>query len=272
MFPASAPLPPEVAAAVNGAIARGLPLRLDVRWYASVTSTMDVASDAVQSGAAEGLVVLADEQTAGRGRRGRTWSSPPGGGLYLSIVLRPPDDARGSIVVATITLAAGVAVREAILHATGLAADLKWPNDLLVGRRKVAGILAEGAAIGSALQTVVLGIGINVQSAAHPDEIVSRATSLESELGRPVERMRLLEELLVAVAARYDDLRRGEVDGILRAWRAAAPFAHGAAVEWDAPDGVRRGVTAGVDDAGALLVRTRAGVDRLVAGEVRWID
>jgi BirA family biotin operon repressor/biotin-[acetyl-CoA-carboxylase] ligase len=270
MLPASAPLPPDVAAAVNSATARGLALRLEVRWFPSVSSTMDVAADAAQSGAPEGLVILADEQTAGRGRRGRTWSSPPGAGLYCSIVLRPPID-EGGRIVSTLTLAAGVAVREAIRRATGLALDLKWPNDVVIGRRKVAGILAEGAAIGTAVQTVVLGIGLNIMPAAHPVEIADRATSLEAELGRAVDRMMVLEELLVALPARYDDLRRGGVDDLLQAWRAAAPSAHGASVEWEAAGGTRRGVTAGIDDTGALLIRTPAGTERVVGGEIRWV-
>ena len=232
---------------------------------------MDVASEAVQGGAPEGLVIVADEQTAGRGRRGRQWSSPPGTGLYVSVVLRPPLDTMSGELLSFVTLAAGVAVREAIARASGVSADLKWPNDLMLGRRKLAGILAEGSAIGTPTQAVVLGIGVNVLRDSHPPEIAARVASLEEELGRGVDRMSLLEEILVAVPTHYDHLRRGDVDGILRAWRDAAPSAHGMPVEWDATDGIRRGVTAGVDAAGALLIRTAQGVERVVAGEVRWL-
>ncbi len=124
---------------------------LDIRRYASVGSTMDLAAEAVQAGAAEGLVIVADEQTAGRGRRGRSWSSPAGAGLYLSFVLRPTLDADAGVrLLALVTLAAGVAVRESIINASGLVPELKWPNDLVVDRRKLAGILAEGFAIGTA--------------------------------------------------------------------------------------------------------------------------
>ena len=270
MLPASSPLPPELAAAYNGALARASAMRLDLRWYPSVASTMDLAIEAVQTGAAEGVVFCADEQTAGRGRRGRTWNSPPGAGLYFSLVLRPAHDHAGDPrVLALITLAAGVAVRDAIARATGLVTELKWPNDVMLGRRKLAGILAEGVAIGTPEQAVVVGVGVNVMRAAYPADIDARAISLEAELGRGVDRAVLLEELLVSLAARYDGLRRGDADDILRAWRAAAPSAQGARVE--IVDAGRSGVTAGVDDSGALLIRTDAGIERVIGGELRWL-
>jgi len=233
---------------------------------------MDLAAEAVQDGAAEGVVIVADEQTAGRGRRGRSWSSPAGAGLYLSFVLRPALDADAGVrLLALVTLAAGVAVRDAIIGASGLAPELKWPNDLVMDRRKLAGILAEGFAIGTASQAIVLGVGINVQRASYPPAIAARATSLEAELGRSVDRTSLLDQLLAAVPARYNRLCLGEADDILRAWRVAAPSARGARVEWSTPHGPRHGVTAGIDDAGALLVQTDTGVERIVAGEIRWV-
>nr|MBA3270450.1 biotin--[acetyl-CoA-carboxylase] ligase [Acidobacteriota bacterium] len=173
-------------------------------------------------------------------------------------------------LLSLLTLAAGVAVRRAITQASGLMPELKWPNDVMVGRRKLAGILAEGVGFGGAAPTVVLGTGVNVRNAAHAGDIAVRATSLEAELGREVERGVVLEELLVELPDEYDRLRRGKADDILRAWRQAAPSAAGAAVEWTTADGVRRGTTAGIDESGALLVRTPAGTERLVAGEVRW--
>jgi BirA family biotin operon repressor/biotin-[acetyl-CoA-carboxylase] ligase len=271
MLPASAPLPPDAAAAVHRAAAQCHYMRFDVRWFPSLGSTMDAATEAALAGAPEGLVIIAEEQTAGRGRRGHRWSSPSGAGLYLSCVLRPPIDDPTQRVVALLTMAAGVAVHDAIVRATGLDPSLKWPNDVMFQRRKVAGILAEGAAIGTPMQTVVLGIGVNVHDAVHDRAVVAGATSLAAEAGRDIDRMMLLEALLVALARRYDDLRRGDVDGILRAWRGAAPLAQGASVEWETSEGVCRGVTSGIDDSGALLVRTERGTARLIAGDVRWI-
>jgi BirA family biotin operon repressor/biotin-[acetyl-CoA-carboxylase] ligase len=229
---------------------------------------MDVAADLVREGAREGVVVVADEQTAGRGRLGRTWSSPPGAGLYLSLVLRPPHDAERR-VVSLVTLMAGVAVHAAVHEATGLVTELKWPNDVMVGRRKLAGILAEGSALGTPEQAVVVGIGINVLRSSHPPDVADRATSIEEELGRPADREALVETVLAAIASRYTRLRDGDGDGILRAWRAAAPSAVGARVQM--VDGGKQGVTAGVDTAGALLVEMGQGIERVIAGELRWL-
>ena len=172
-----------------------VPSQIDVRWHASVPSTMDVAAALASEGAAHGVVVVAEEQTAGRGRRGSTWSSPPGAGLYFSFIARPADAATLSLL----TLAAGVGVREGIAAASGLAAGLKWPNDLTVGRRKLAGILAEGLAIGTGNQAIVIGVGVNVQPAAYPPDVAARATSIEGELGRAVDRDALFAAILDAL-------------------------------------------------------------------------
>jgi BirA family biotin operon repressor/biotin-[acetyl-CoA-carboxylase] ligase len=220
---------------------------------------------------AEGLVVVADEQTAGRGRRGHTWFSPPGSGLYVSVVVTP---ARAAFdpprAIRLLTLAAGVALVEAIDRVTGLAVDLKWPNDLHAGGRKVGGILAEGLSVGSTIEPVVVGYGLNVRAAAYPPELEDRATSLEAELGCAVERDRLFIETLAALARRYDDLLAGRFDAILDAWRRHAPFACGARVRWGEASREQSGITAGIDDHGALLVRTGECTERIVAGELRW--
>ena len=164
------------------------------------------------------------------------------------------------------TLAAGVALVEGIRQATGLAAALKWPNDLTVGRRKLAGILAEGAG-----EAVVLGYGINIGSARYPPDLAERVTSLESELGRAVDRPRVFAETLCALSRRYDDLLEGRFDAILDAWRTLAPSAAGARVSWTTPAGEQTGVTAGIDDRGALLVKANNRLERIVAGELTWL-
>jgi len=231
---------------------------------------MDLATEAVLSGAAEGLVISADEQTAGRGRRGHSWSSPPGAGLYFSLVLRPKSEVGETGTLSLITLCAGIGVREGLLRTSGLATSLKWPNDVMCGPRKLAGILAEGHGIGTASQAIVLGVGVNVLRTAFPPDVAVRATSLENELGHAVDRAVLLRGILASLSAWYDRLRSGDADGILRAWRAAAPSAVGARVAW--ANGERQGVTAGVDHSGALLVISTAGVERVVAGELRWLE
>jgi BirA family biotin operon repressor/biotin-[acetyl-CoA-carboxylase] ligase len=260
-------LPPEFAQALAAARGRLGRVATDVVFYTSIGSTNDAALALAASGDREGIVVVADAQTSGRGRRGRTWFSPPASGLYVSVVLAP---ARASVApdraVSLLTLAAGVALTEAVERTTGLAADIKWPNDLLVGRRKLAGILAEGAAN----NTVVLGYGVNVGPMAYPPELASRATSLETELGRPIDRAGLLAESLAALANRYDDLLAGRFDAILDAWRSRAPSRVGARVSWDTPSGRRSGVTIGIDEHGALLVQADERVERIVAGELTW--
>jgi biotin-[acetyl-CoA-carboxylase] ligase BirA-like protein len=220
----------------------------------------------------EGLVVVADEQTAGRGRRGHSWFSPAGSGLYVSVVLMPGaarvDPPRARMLL---TLAAGVALVEGVEAATGLRVDLKWPNDLQVSRRKLGGILAEATSVGSTTDCVVAGYGINVASTALPPDLRDRATSLESELGRPVDRNHLLVETLVALSRRYEDLLAGRFDAILDAWRRNAPAASGARVTWTAAAGAEAGVTAGIDDDGALLVRVGERLERIVSGEISWL-
>lgn len=257
-------LPDELAGPLSREWAQLAPLVTRVHWVATTESTMDLVQT-MTGQAREGLLVVADEQTAGRGRRGRVWASPPGAGLYFSVLLTPPMKA-----IALLTLTVGVGVVNGIAAATGLPAQLKWPNDVLVGRRKLAGILAEGIAVGTPEQAVVLGVGLNISAGAYPPEIAVRATSLETELGRAVDRGEVLAQTLVAIAHWYRALLEARYDEVLEAWRSAAPSAVGTTVEWTTPQGPQIGVTAGVDDAGALLVRTSQGIERLIAGEVTW--
>jgi len=241
-------------------------------WYETVPSTNDLAAALAERGAREGCAVIADAQSAGRGRQGRNWSSPPGAGLYVSAILRPPNRALGLL-----TIAAGVAVAEAVQSATGLDPRLKWPNDVYAGERKMAGVLAEAGSLDEGrdheeprLRYVVLGIGINVMPAAHPPDVAARATSIEEELGRGIDRGLLLAECLASLAARYEELRQGRTEGVLGAWRARSRATFGRTVEFEA-GGARRGVAEDIDENGALLVRTDKGLERVISGEVRWI-
>lgn len=278
--PSAEPLPLDLAEALERARGRLGRLGSHVLFLSITGSTNDVASKLAISGDYEGAVVLAEAQTAGRGRRGHAWLSPPGSGLYVSVVLTPgrarTEDDRATTLV---TLAAGVALAEAVEAATALRVDLKWPNDLYVARRKLAGILAEGISTppesrSKGIDAVILGYGINVGPMAFPPELASRATSLELELGRQVDRAELFAETLAALARRYEDLLAGRFDAILDAWRSRAPAAHGSRVTFitgSTPAGIQTGVTAGIDDRGALLVRVGDHLERIVAGEVTWL-
>jgi len=256
-------LAPDLAAAFLRARARLGPLGSRIAFFPTIGSTNDEA--AALGG--EGTLVIADEQTAGRGRRGHTWFSPPGSGLYVSVVLTPSrspvDPLRATRLL---TLAAGVALAEGIESGSGLRISLKWPNDLFVARRKVGGILAE-----SADRSVVLGYGINVGSAAYPPELRDRATAIETELGRSVDRGVILVETLAALARRYDDLLEGRFDAILDAWRASAPASVGAPVEWTTPAGIKAGVTDGISSEGALIVRVGDRLESIGSGQVTWL-
>ena len=237
-----------------------------IEYFPTVGSTNDVAIHRATSRDHEYRVIIADAQTSGRGRRGRTWFSPPGAGLYVSAILVPARASDAGRAMQLTTIAAGVALVEGVAAATGLMPHLKWPNDLYVGRRKLAGILAEGT--GGA---VVLGYGVNVSAASFPPDLADRVTSIESELGRTVDRPRVLAETLSALAVRYADLLAGRFDAILDAWRARAPGCRGARVSWTTPAGAQTGVTAGIDELGALLVRAGDRTERIVAGELTWL-
>ena len=237
-----------------------------------VASTNDLAIRAAEAGEPEGTVFAAGAQTAGRGRLGRTWVSPPDAGLYVSTIIRR------QALVPWITLAGGVAVAEGIQSATGLPVQIKWPNDVVAvggqgfrARRKLAGVLAEASTALDGVQYVILGFGINLRSASFPPDLAGRVTSIEAELGRAIDPGAVLAQSLVALNRAADDLVTNGAGGIVTRWLALAPSAQGASVEWDGPTGIRQGTTAGLASDGALLVRTPAGVERILSGEVRWL-
>ena len=261
-------VPQELASALAlNAPARGR-IGTPLHYFQEIGSTNDEAARLAEHGASDGTTVVAAAQTAGRGRLGRTWFSPPGAGLYVSVVLRQPAG------VPLLSLAGGVAVAEGIRTATGLPVHIKWPNDVVVdtggGRRKLAGILAEAASSTAGVQHVVLGFGINLRESSYPKEISAIATSIESELGREISPGPVLAESLASLARYLDQLSRGEWRPLLDRWRALSPSARGASVSWQTADGVRRGRTSGIDEDGALLVTCGGSIERIISGTVIW--
>ena len=235
-----------------------------VRCYRSLASTMDTARRLAGDGASEGTVVLAERQTRGRGRFNREWVSPPGGNLTLSIVLRPPVER-----LHLLNMAASVALVDAIHAATGLPASVKWPNDVRVNGRKVAGVLIEARA-GDGGGYAILGVGLNVNhdptpSLAPPAE----ATSLAAALGRPIERLPVLRVFLRSL----DALCAPEADdeALFRRWKAALDtLGQRVRVAWGG-DGraVAEGVAVDVERNGDLVLRRDDGSTVSVnAGEV----
>jgi BirA family biotin operon repressor/biotin-[acetyl-CoA-carboxylase] ligase len=265
------PLPEPLARGLRAAAGRRAPFGEPLYFFGATSSTNDVAERLAGEGAPEGTTVVALAQSAGRGRLGRQWFSPPGAGLYVSVICRE------RAAAPLLTLAGGVAVAEGIRAATGLPVHIKWPNDIVTadglsrpGRRKLAGILAEASTGAAGLQHVVLGFGINLRPAVYPAAIADRASSIEGELGRAPDAGAVLGETLAALAARVSALAAGDARSVLAAWRALAPAAHGAKVEWETLDGPVSGVSAGIADDGALLVNVDGRVERVIAGEVRW--
>jgi BirA family biotin operon repressor/biotin-[acetyl-CoA-carboxylase] ligase len=216
-----------------------------IEYYPTIGSTMHRAAELPH-----GSVVVADEQTAGLGRHGRSWHSEPGNGLYCSIVLKASP---------VLTLALGLAAQEAIARSTGIACDLRWPNDLMLDGKKVAGILVQ-----LVNDSAIAGIGINVNHAVLPPEL--EATSLRIHAGRTFAREEILNALLGAVPLFVAE----DTETILRLFTHGSSYAAGRRVVVHQPDGIIEGVTAGLNSAGFLIVRQDDGTDTLIlAGGVR---
>jgi BirA family biotin operon repressor/biotin-[acetyl-CoA-carboxylase] ligase len=229
-----------------------------------VESTQAVAFTLAADGAADRTVVIAEAQSAGRGRRGRTWHDEPGASLLTSIILRPH---LAPTRLPMLSLVAGIAVAEALERVAGLAPRLKWPNDVLVDGRKLAGILLESrigaASIDAGAPLVVLGIGVNLAQRRFPAELADRATSVGLASGRRVEPEALLGPLLEALDAWRARLETAGAAPIRERWRSLADTL-GRRVSID---GVA-GIAADVDEDGALIVVDGPTRHRVIAGEV----
>ena len=239
----------------------------DIRVFQETTSTNDVIERLARDGVKEGVVVFAESQTKGRGRLGRKWMSPPKGGLWFSLLLRPelcPQEAT------QLTVASGTALRRAIESHTGLKAEIKWPNDILVRGRKVAGILTELSAELDRIQHVVLGIGVNVNldPGDFPSELRRVATSLKAELGKPVARPELALAILRELDLDYARLAAGQFAAVADEFEQhCTTIAHEVVIR----TGERqlRGRAESLDEDGALLLRTDHGrLERVIGGDV----
>ncbi len=245
--------------------------RLDT--FDSVPSTQDVAREhaSLSEASPDGALFATEFQTQGRGRRARAWSSPPGANLLFSVVLCP----RARIARPTlITLAMGGAVRSAVAEIGAVATAVKWPNDVLIDGRKVAGVLTEAGKRPDGRPFWVVGVGVNVNGAREDltGELAETATTLRAEAGRETSRERLLAGVLLGFEEQYGAMQRGELDEILR-WLRRQMGGMGAAVRARSRGGVVEGVAADIDDDGALVVRTSQGaLARVEAGDdVEWL-
>jgi len=234
--------------------------------FDSLPSTNLEAAQRAIEGAAEGLCVVASEQTAGRGRLQRQWISPKGSGLYFSIVLRPRIHQSSWPLI---TLAAALAVHDALLETYSLKTDIKWPNDILSNKRKLCGILAETVDTTQG-RALVLGIGINLTSSALPPEVHEIATSVQLETGKVLNLEIILRNVMIALLRRYEMLQsvRGGEE-ILREWSVRSSYASGKRIRVANGPEVLEGTTRGLESDGALRVETDEGEIRIVrAGDV----
>lgn len=223
----------------------------------------------------EGAVFLAEEQTAGRGRSTHSWYSERGTGIYCSFLLRP---SMAPAEALWLSLIAAVAVQDAVRETTGLASDIRWPNDLLIQEKKVAGILTEMSSEGSKVHHAVIGIGVNVNQPNFPEELQATATSLRQEAGRELSRIDIAAALIRALDREYRALLRAisspirtpalRFEPIMRRVESRSSYSHGKTVHVD-EDGGYNGVTDGLDPRGFLRVRTDQGLRIVVSGSVR---
>jgi BirA family biotin operon repressor/biotin-[acetyl-CoA-carboxylase] ligase len=229
-------------------------------------STNRVAMELGYAGEPEGTVVLAEAQTAGRGRAGRTWHSERGTGLYFTVLLRPRlSPAQAPLL----TMLAGVSAHKAIAAQSGLVPELKWPNDLLLNGKKVGGILTEMHAEPNVVRFVIVGIGINVNQEKFPQELSSIATSLRKESGRASYRLELLVKLLMQFESDYNRFLREGPSFVVERFQSVSSFAKGRRVRVDTGAESYVGTTAGLSGEGLLLVEKDKGpIVTVIAGDV----
>lgn len=239
----------------------------DIRVFEETTSTNDVMEKLARDGVREGVVVFAESQTRGRGRLGRKWLSPGRKGLWFSVLLRPelrPQE------TTQLTVASATALWRAVQSVAGVRPEIKWPNDILIGGKKVAGILTEMSAEVDRVRHVILGIGVDVNlgPGEFPPELRKLATSLRIETGRPILRAELAVAILRELDADYARVCAGEFAALADEWEAhCSTLGHNVAIQM----GERkiRGRAEALDDDGALLLRTEHGhLEHIIGGDV----
>jgi len=241
-----------------------------IHYYDAVESTNVIAGELAQHGAPEGVVVLADQQLSGRGRGNHSWHSPARVGIYCSIILRPK---MAPAKVQLITLMAGVSIVKAVAIITGLSPRVKWPNDILINDKKVAGILLESRVRGAKTVYSVIGFGINVNngSADFPKDIRENASSLLLELGEPVDRSKLVIGIFSELERLYHSFQRENFPVILEQWRHYSSTLGQRVRIWQR-DKSTEGVAVGLTKDGGLLLKLEGGQQIVVhAGDVEHL-
>ena len=235
-------------------------------YFREIDSTNSHARALAEAGAAEGTVVVAESQSQGRGRLGRRWESPAFSNLYLSVLLRPKI---APAHAAQITLMAAVALADAVDEYVPGQVAIKWPNDILIGKKKLAGILTEASCDAERIHHVILGIGINLNytSTAMPEEIRRRATSLLEITGKPVHRESFLQGLLQGIERCYGELELAGFAALAQRWQSYFAW-RGRRVRVESFDQVTIGTAKGIDKDGALMIDDQGREQRILAGDV----
>jgi len=229
-------------------------------------STNRVALELGHAGEPEGAVVVAEEQTAGRGRAGRAWHSERGTGLYVTLLLRPR---LAPVQAPLLTMMAGISAQSAVAAVTGLNVDLKWPNDLLLAGKKIGGILTEMHAEPTLVKFIIVGIGLNVNQEKFPADLASQATSLRAETGKWHSRMELLARLLREFENDYNRLLREGSASVVRRFEEVSTYAKGKKVSVVTANETFSGITAGLTPEGLLRVTRESGETvTVIAGDV----
>ncbi|MGH7965938.1 MAG: biotin--[acetyl-CoA-carboxylase] ligase [Candidatus Binatia bacterium] len=266
------PLTPDFAAALTAQLQTRL-LGNPLHFFTTLDSTNTQATDLARAGAPEGTVVIADAQSGGKGRLGRSWVSPAKVNLYLSVILRPAVPAS---LAPQLNLLAAVAVADTVGQICRLTPTIKWPNDLLVGGKKVCGILAEMQTEAGALRSVILGIGVNINAplSAFPESLRDKATSLLLARGQGVDRIAFTATLLTHLEKWYVLWLQEGFPALQPAWEGYAAELIGKRITVAAPEGTMTGTVVGLDTDGALLLQEGQGgrPRRLLAGDVTVVE
>jgi BirA family transcriptional regulator, biotin operon repressor / biotin---[acetyl-CoA-carboxylase] ligase len=245
---------------------RNSPFGKRIYHFFKTDSTNRVALELGHAGEPHGTVVVAEEQTAGRGRAGRSWHSEKTSGIYITVLLRPQIS---PLVAPLIPLLAGLAVREAVLEETGLESDLRWPNDLLLGGKKFCGILTEMYAEPSQVRFVIVGIGVNVNQTAMPADLAAIASSLRMTSGRVHSRLQLVVRLLRHLDSYYNRFLAEGPEPIVARFTEVSSYARGKRVRISTPTESYAGVTDGLEPNGLLRVRRDGGrIELVISGDV----
>jgi len=245
--------------------------RQDIVYFQETDSTNHRAKSLADRGAPEGTVVIAESQSEGRGRRGRTWFSPAGEGIYVSVILRPalsPNEA------SRLTLLAAVAAAETLLHLTSLNVRIKWPNDIMVRGKKLAGILTQVSTEMDAVDYIVVGLGINVNTPLKdfPDDLRSSATSIQAEMNGPFPRISLLRLYLERFEDRYEMFKQSGFQPILERWKELSDII-GKKIRVDLLNHHCMGEVMDIDQDGILILRDQDGtLQRILSGDVTLLD